>query len=199
MKKFELPPLPYAYDALEPVISKRTMELHHTKNHQAYVNGANTAVEKLEKFRRGEMEIDVKATLRDLSFNLSGHILHSIFWPNMAPVGKGGLPGGKILNQINKDFGSVDAFKKEFTAAAKTCEGNGWAILAYDHMSEQLFVMQVEKHNLATIVALKPLLVLDLWEHGWTMDYPADRPKYIENWWQLVNWDDVESRFGKIL
>jgi len=199
MKKFELPPLPYSYDALEPIISKKTMELHHAKNHAAYVNGANAAVEKLEKYRKGEMEIDIRATLRDLSFNLSGHILHSIFWPNMAPVGKGGSASGKILDQIKKDFGSIDAFKKEFASAAKTCEGNGWAILSFDPWSQQLFIMQVEKHNIATITGLKPLLVLDLWEHSWTFDYPGDRPKYIENWWNVVNWDDVEKRFAKVL
>jgi Fe-Mn family superoxide dismutase len=117
----------------------------------------------------------------------------------MAPPGKGGgTPGGKIADQINKDFGNFLAFQKEFTQAAKTCEGNGWAILAYDALSNSLFVMQVEKHNIATIAGLKPLLVLDVWEHSWVYDYPGDRPKYVENWWNLVNWNDVEKKFQQM-
>jgi len=197
MKKFELPPLPYAYDALQPVISKKTMELHHSKNHAAYVNGANAALEKLEKFRKGELEIDVKATLRDLSFNVSGHVLHSVFWPNMKPDG-GGNPGGKLADQIIADFGSIEAFKKEFTAAAKTCEGNGWAVLAWHVPSKQLLVAQLEKHNLNAIIGGSPLLVLDLWEHAW-LDYLGDRPRYVDSWLNIINWDDVEKRFENVL
>jgi len=198
MKRFELPALPYAYDALQPAISKEIMTLHHDKHHLAYVNGANAALEKLEKSRKAEMEIDLKATLRDLSFNLNGHILHSVFWPNMAPAGNGGgNPGGKIADMIKRDFTSIDAFKKEFGTAAKSVEGSGWAVLAWDTNSEQLFVMQVEKHNLAHIANAKILLVLDVWEHAYYIDYKNDRGKYVDNWWNLVNWDDVEKRISK--
>jgi Fe-Mn family superoxide dismutase len=194
MKKFELPTLHYAYDSLQPVISKEIMTLHHDKHHAAYVNGANAALEKLEKSRKGEMEIDVKATLRDLSFNLSGHNLHSMFWPNMGP-NKGGIPGGKIADQINKDFTSFSAFTKEFSSAAKTTEGNGWAVLAFHPQTEQLFVSQLEKHNVSNIAGLRPLLVLDVWEHAYYLDYKNDRAKYVDSWWNLVNWDDIEKRF----
>ncbi|MBS3055487.1 MAG: superoxide dismutase [Candidatus Aenigmarchaeota archaeon] len=197
MKKFELPPLPYAYEALQPVISKEIMTLHHDKHHAAYVNGANAALEKLEKSRKGEMEIDMKATLRDISFNLSGHNLHSMFWPNMGS-NKGGTPGGKIADQINKDFGSFASFQKEFSAAAKTTEGNGWAVLAFHPQTEQLFVIQLEKHNVAAIPGLRPLLVLDVWEHAYYLDYKNDRAKYVDSWWNVVNWDDVEKTFSKL-
>ena len=194
MKKVELPPLPYEYDALEPVISKTIMTLHHDKHHLAYVNGANAALEKLEKFRKGEMEIDVKATMRDLSFNMSGHVLHSIFWPNMKPNG-GGNFGGKIADQIVADFGSFDAFKKEFSAAAKTCEGNGWAALTWHEETKQLLVVQLEKHNLNAIAGAKPLLVLDVWEHSFYLQYLNDKGSYVDNWWKVINWDDAEKRF----
>lgn len=194
MKKYELPPLPYAYEALEPVISKQIMILHHDKHHAAYVNGANAALEKLEKSRKGEMEIDVKAVMRDLSFNLNGHILHSIFWPNMRKLQDNNRPEGKIDNQIKKDFGSFEAFTKEFGTAAKTVEGSGWAVLGWEPTAKHLMIMQIEKHNLAHIANMKILLVLDVWEHAWYIDYPADRGKYVDNWWQVINWDDVEKR-----
>src|SRR5215470_8784137 len=132
-KTYTLPPLPYNYNALEPHISEQIMKLHHDKHHNAYVTGANAALDKLEKARAGSMQIDVRGVLRDLSFNIDGHKLHSIFWPNMAPAGKGGgNPGGKLADKINQDFGSIDNFKKQFGDAAKAVEGSGWALLLYD-------------------------------------------------------------------
>jgi len=198
MKKFELSPLPYAYDALQPYISKEIMTLHHDKHHLAYVNGANAALEKLEKSRKGELEIDVKAVLKEFSFNFAGHILHSLFWNNMGP-NKGGMPKVKVAEQINNDFGSFDAFKKEFSSAAKTVEGSGWALLAFDCETKQLFVLQIEKHNVLMVAGLKPLLVLDVFEHAYYLDYKNDRANYVENWWNVVNWDDVEKRFSMVM
>ena len=161
-----MPPLPYAYNALEPVISAEIMTLHHTKHHQAYVNGANAALERLEKQRKGENPENIRGILRDLSFNLSGHKLHSVFWPNMAPPGKGGgTPGGAIADQINKDFGSFENFKKQFSDAAKNVEAVGWAILTYDPESETLVIYQVEKQNFMHPPDLPLLLTLDVWEH----------------------------------
>jgi Fe-Mn family superoxide dismutase len=149
MKKYELPPLPYSYEALEPYISREIMTLHHTKHHQAYVTGANAALERLEKQRKGENPENVRGILRDLSFNLSGHKLHAVFWPNMAPSGKGGgTPGGSLADQINRDFGSFEAFKKQFSDAAKNVEAVGWAILTYDAESDTLLIYQVEKTEL---------------------------------------------------
>lgn len=199
MKKFELPPLPYAYDALEPMISKQIMTLHHDKHHAAYVNGANAALEKLEKSRKGEMEIDVKAVLRDLTFNANGHILHSIFWSNMQNPAESNKPGGKIADLINKDFVSFDSFKKEFGTAAKTLEGSGWAILGYEPETKQLMVMQVEKHNLSHVANMKILLALDVWEHSFYLQYLNDKTKYVDNWFSIVNWDDVDKRLKEAL
>jgi Fe-Mn family superoxide dismutase len=193
--KIELPPLPYKYNALEPVISQKIMELHHDKHHKSYVDGANAALEKLEKYRKGEIEIDVRATLRDLSFHMNGHVLHSIFWPNMKPPEENNKPGGKIADLINKVFGSFESFKKEFSNAAKSVEGSGWAILVKDE-KDNLYVFQIEKHNLMHIAGFKPLLVLDVWEHAYYLDYLNDRGKYVDNWWKVVNWDDVEKRLA---
>jgi Fe-Mn family superoxide dismutase len=199
MNTYALPQLPYAYNSLEPYISEKTMTLHHTKNHQAYVNNANAALEKLDKARKGEMQIDVRAVLRDYSFNLDGHKLHSIFWPNMAPAGKGGgSPGGKLADKINQDFGGFDKFKAQFTDAAKTVEGPGWALLLYDNEIDRLVLTQVEKQNNLQLAAMPILLGWDGWEHAWVFDYGTDRPKYIEAWWNVVNWSDVDARLSKV-
>jgi Fe-Mn family superoxide dismutase len=193
--KIELPPLPYKYSALEPVISQKIMELHHDKHHKSYVDGANAALEKLEKYRKGEIEIDVRATLRDLSFHMNGHVLHSIFWHNMKPPEENNKPGGKIGDLINKVFGSFESFKKEFSNAAKSVEGSGWAVLVKDE-KDNLYVFQIEKHNLMHVAGFKPILVLDVWEHAYYLDYLNDRGKYVDNWWKVVNWDDVEKRLA---
>jgi Fe-Mn family superoxide dismutase len=198
MKKYELPPLPYSYEALEPYISREIMTLHHTKHHQAYVTGANAALERLEKQRKGENPENVRGILRDLSFNLSGHKLHAVFWPNMAPSGKGGgTPGGSLADQINRDFGSFEAFKKQFSDAAKNVEAVGWAILTYDAESDTLLIYQVEKQNFMHPPDLPLLLTLDVWEHAYYLQYKNDRASYVDNWWNVVNWDDVEKRFAK--
>ncbi|MEM0497476.1 MAG: superoxide dismutase [Acidilobaceae archaeon] len=198
--KYELPPLPYSYNALEPYIIEEIMRLHHTKHHNSYVMGANTALEKLEKHLRGEAQVDVRAVLRDFSFNYGGHIMHSIFWPNMAPPGKGGgKPGGRLEDFINKNFGSFDNFKNLFSQAAKTVEGVGWAVLAYDPITGDLKLLQVEKHNLLMTAGMVPLLVIDVWEHAYYLQYKNDRASYVDNWWNVVNWSDVEARLEKAL
>jgi Fe-Mn family superoxide dismutase len=199
VKRYELPQLPYAYNALEPYIIEEIMRLHHTKHHQAYVNGANAALEKIEKAAKGEIQIDVRAVLRDLSFNLDGHKLHSIFWPNMAPPGKGGgKPGGAIADKIDAEFGSFENFKKLFSDAAKTVEGVGWALLLYDPEVDRLVLTQIEKQNLMHLAELPILLAIDVWEHAYYLQYKNDRASYVDNWWNVVNWDDVEQRFSKV-
>jgi Fe-Mn family superoxide dismutase len=198
-KKYELPPLPYKYDALQPYISEKIMTLHHTRHHQAYVNGANAALEKLEKARAGELQVDIRAVLRDLSFNLDGHKLHSIFWPNMAPPGRGGgTPGGKLADKIAQDFGSFEKFKQQFSEAAKTVEGAGWALLLYDPELDQLILTQIEKQNLMHVAEVPILLGLDVWEHAYYIDYGPDRATYVDRWWNVVNWSDVEARLEKV-
>ncbi|MBI5133497.1 MAG: superoxide dismutase [Thaumarchaeota archaeon] len=197
VNKYSLPDLPYKYDALEPHISKDIMTLHHDKHHLAYVNGANAALEKLENARKNNFQgVDVRAVTRDLSFHVSGHVLHAIFWPNMKPNG-GGKPGGKIADMITADFGSFDAFKAQFTEVAKAVEGIGWAVLAYDPLSDQLLTFNIEKHNMQAGQGTVPILVLDVWEHAYYLDYKNDRAKYITAWWNIVNWDDAENRLRK--
>jgi Fe-Mn family superoxide dismutase len=197
-KTYTLPPLPYAYEALEPHISRQIMTLHHDKHHQAYVTGANAALEKLEKSRNGELQIDQRAVLRDYSFNADGHILHSLFWPNMAPSGKGGgTPGGKLADRINLDFGSFDKFKAQFSDASKTVEGSGWAMLVYEGMSDRLLIVQVEKHNLNHLAQSSVILASDLWEHAFYAQYLNDKAKYVDAWWNVVNWSEADARLGK--
>jgi len=198
-KTYTLPPLPYAYNALEPHISQQIMTLHHDKHHNAYVTGANAALDKLEKARAGTLQIDLKGTLRDLSFNVGGHKLHSIFWNNMAAAGKGGggNPTGKLADKITQDFGGVDKFKAQFSDAAKAVEGSGWALLLYDPELDQLVLTQVEKQNFMHLPELPILLSIDCWEHAYYLQYLNDRGKYVEAWWNVVNWEDVGKRLEK--
>ena len=200
-KTYTLPPLPYAYNALEPYISQQIMTLHHDKHHNAYVTGANAALDKLEKARAGTLQIDIKGTLRDLSFNVGGHKLHSIFWTNMAAAGKGGggAPTGKLADKITADFGSVDKFKAQFSDAAKAVEGSGWALLLYDHEIDSLVLTQVEKQNFMHLPELPILLSIDVWEHAYYLQYLNDRAKYVGAWWNVVNWEDVGKRLEKAI
>lgn len=175
MNKLTLSPLPYAYDALEPVISREIMELHHDKHHAAYVNAYNAALEK-------ELTREV---IRDISFNYNGAILHDLFWANMrSPKEQNQPPAGLI-----PDFEKI---LKDFHNAALTVEGSGWAVLW--KTPEGLQVGQLEKHNLLGLNGAKPILVLDVWEHAYYLDYKNDRKSYVENWWKVVNWDEVENR-----
>ena len=198
-KTYTLPPLPYNYNALEPHISEQIMKLHHDKHHNAYVTGANAALDKLEKARAGQMQIDIRGVLRDLSFNIDGHKLHTIFWPNMAPAGMGGgNPGGKLADKINQDFGSADNFKKQFSDAAKAVEGSGWALLLYDSEIDTLVLTQIEKQNFMHLAELPILLGCDLWEHSYYLQYLNDKAKYVDAWWNVVNWSDVDQRLSKV-
>lgn len=195
--KYELPPLPYAYDALEPYIDEQTMRLHHDKHHLAYVNGLNNALDKLEQARAsGDLGL-VKHWSREAAFHGSGHLLHSIFWPNMAPAGNGGggEPSGELTAQITRDFGSFAAFKAHFSAAANQVEGSGWALLVWEPSARQLEVLQAEKHQNLTQWGVRPLLVLDVWEHAYYLKYQNNRGAYVEAWWNVVNWADVADRF----
>ncbi len=197
-KRIELMTLPYAYDALEPVISKETLQLHHTRHHLSYVTGANAAINRLEKARSGEgPDIDIKATLRNLSFYLNGVKLHNLFWLNLRKPKSNNQPSGTIADLINENFGSFEAFQTEFSQAAKFVEGSGWAILVFDPETQDLHVLQVQNHNLLGLFNMKVLLVLDVWEHAYYLDYKNNRGQYIEAWWQLVNWDEVNVRLSR--
>ncbi len=190
---YELPPLPYGYDALEPHIDARIMELHHDQHHQGYVDGANEALSTLAEMRESGDFSRIKHVKRDLSFNLSGHVLHSVFWKNMSPDG-GGDPSGRLAEAIRRDFGSLSAFREEFAAAAENVEGSGWGMLVHDHLADRLLVTQAEDHNDLAVQGATPLLVLDVWEHAYYLQYENGRSEYVDAWWNVVNWDDVAAR-----
>ena len=193
MNKLVLPELPYSYDALEPVISKSIVELHHDKHHLTYVNGANTAIEKLEKFQKGEMEIDVKAVIKDYSFHYNGALLHDLYWKNMRAPANNSTFTENVRNKLDQNFGSVESFTKIFNLAAIGVEGSGWTVL-WQLEDRSLMVGQLEKHNLLGINKATPLLVLDVWEHAYYLDYLNDRKSYVEKWWTVVDWTSVEDR-----
>jgi Fe-Mn family superoxide dismutase len=196
-KGYTLPHLPYGYKALAPYISEVQLTLHHQKHHQAYVNGANAILEKLDKARKDNADLDMKALLKELSFHLGGFRLHNMFWENLAPsgVGGGGIPKGELAAAINAEFGTFERFKKEFTQTASSVEGSGWAVLTYCMNTGRLMMMQVEKHNVNLIPGYRILMALDLWEHAYYLDYKNDRAKFIDAFWHLVNWDAVDARF----
>ncbi|GEN45065.1 superoxide dismutase [Alkalibacillus haloalkaliphilus] len=191
----ELPPLPYAYDALEPYIDERIMRLHHDKHHQSYVDGLNKAEREMQKARQtGDFDL-IKHWEREAAFNGAGHYLHTIFWNIMSPEG-GGEPSGELLNAINESFGSYDQFKEHFSEAAKNVEGVGWSILVWSPRSHRLEILQAERHQDLSQWDVIPLLVLDVWEHAYYLQYENDRDAYVDVWWNIVNWDEVESRFN---
>ncbi|WP_453995316.1 superoxide dismutase [Bacillus nitroreducens] len=190
----KLPPLPYDYDALEPYISKEIMRLHHDKHHKSYVDGLNKAEKMMEKARNtGDYDL-LKHWEREAAFHGSGHYLHTIFWNVMKPNG-GGIPRRELLRQINRDFGSFEVFKRHFSEAANKVEGVGWAILVWSPRAGRLEILQSERHQLMTQWDTIPLLVLDVWEHAYYLQYKNERAEYVKNWWNIVNWDEVEHRF----
>ncbi|EEG26382.1 MAG: superoxide dismutase [Corynebacterium matruchotii] len=195
-KKYVLPELPYAYDALEPHISAEIMELHHSKHHQNYVNGANAALEKLEAARKdGSIAAVVTALSKDLAFNLGGHTNHSLFWENLGPNG-GGKPTGALAAAIDADFGSFEEFQKHFAAAALGLQGSGWAVLAYDKIGERLVIEQMTDQQGNLSIDLVPLLLLDMWEHAFYLQYKNVKADYVAAVWNVFNWDEVAARYA---
>ncbi len=194
MADYTLPELPYDYSALEPHISGTIMELHHDKHHQTYVTGANTALEQLAEARDKDALGPVNLYQKNLSFNLAGHVNHSVFWPNMSPDG-GDKPTGELAAAIDEHFGSFDAFRAHFTASALGIQGSGWSILAWDSLGKKLLVVQLYDHQGNLPVGLTPLLLLDMWEHAFYLDYKNVKADYVKAWWNIANWADVQKRF----
>lgn len=195
--EYTLPPLPYAYDALEPHMDAQTLKLHHDLHHAGYVKGANAAMAALDAARQsGDFKL-VDYHSKKLAFHASGHLLHSLFWENMAPAGKGGAPSKDLDAAIRASFGSLDAMKGQMSAAAKSVEGSGWGVMGYNPMDQQLVVLQCENHEKKAIWSVIPLLVVDVWEHAYYLKYQNKRGDFITAWWNLVNWQDVSARFAK--
>ncbi|CCO09067.1 superoxide dismutase [Desulforamulus hydrothermalis] len=196
--KHELPPLPYDYNALEPYYDEQTVRLHHDAHHKAYVDGLNNAEAKLAEAReKGDYAL-IKHWERELAFHGSGHILHTMFWENMSPNG-GGPAGGLVAAEIDKSFGSFEAFKKQMSAAAVAVEGSGWALLCYNPVFKKLEILTAEKHQNLTQWGVIPLLALDVWEHAYYLKYQNKRAAFVEAWWNLVNWEDVNRRLAACL
>jgi len=197
---YVLPKLPYEYKDLQPYMSEEQLRIHHSKHHQAYVNGANAIFQKLDKARKEGADIDVKATLKELSFNIGGHLLHSLFWGNLAPAGKGGgKPSGALGEAIEKEFGSFERFKKEFSQAAVSVEGSGWAALTLCKQTNRPLIMQIEKHNTNVYPGFRILMVLDVFEHAYYIDYKNERAKFVDAFWNIVNWNEVNKRLKESL
>jgi len=199
-KFYVLPKLSYEYKDLAPYMSEEQLRIHHSKHHQAYVNGANTILQKLDKARKENADIDVKSTLKELSWNIGGHLLHSLFWENLAPPSRGGgKPGGILGDAIQKEFGSFERFKKEFSQAATSVEGSGWAALSYCRQTNRPIIMQIEKHNTNVYPMFRILMVLDVFEHAYYIDYKNERAKFVEAFWNIVNWDEVNKRLEEAM
>jgi Fe-Mn family superoxide dismutase len=200
MAKFELPALPYGYDALEPYIDKMTMEIHHGKHHGGYVSKLNAAVEgtDLEGKSLEELLKGVSKHSAAVRNNGGGHFNHSLFWTIMKKGG-GGKPTGDLSSALNSAFGSFDDFKKQFSNAAATRFGSGWAWLIVQNGKLAICSTPNQDNPLMDVSESKgtPILGLDVWEHAYYLKYQNKRPEYIENWYNLINWDEVASRFSK--
>jgi len=194
MPQYTLPDLRYDYGALEPHISGRIMELHHDKHHAAYVKGANTTIEKLQQARDKDDLSTLAGLEKALAFHLSGHVLHSLFWQNLAPKA-GGRPSGELAAAINEHFGSFDKLKRQLTEVAGTIMGSGWAALMWEPLGKRLITAQIYDHQSNVNQAGVPLLVLDAWEHAFYLQYENRKTEFFEAVWNVWNWSDVSERF----
>lgn len=199
---YELPKLPYAYDALEPYIDAKTMEIHYTKHHQAYITKLNAALEKHPEYQKvplhellahiNEVPEDIRVAVQNQG---GGTINHTFFWQVMRPAKKDNLPTGALEKAIVADFGSFDEFKKKFNEAAVSVFGSGWAWLV-EGKDKKLKVIATHNQDSPIMQGLKPLLGLDVWEHAYYLKYQNRRPEYIDGWWNVVNWDFVEKNYA---
>ncbi|HVA43629.1 MAG TPA: superoxide dismutase [Acidimicrobiales bacterium] len=195
MADYKLPDLPYDYAALEPHYSGQILELHHDKHHAAYVAGANTTLEKLAEARSKEDFGSIVGLEKTLAFNLSGHVLHSIFWKNLSPDG-GDKPQGELASAIDEHLGSFDGFKAQLTQATTTIQGSGWGVLAWEPLGRRLVIEQVYDHQGNIGQGAVPLLVFDAWEHAFYLQYKNVKADFVTALWKIVNWSDVAERFG---
>ena len=197
--KFVLPPLPYAYDALEPAIDQQTMHLHHDIHQAAYVKNGNIALEALAGIASGTGDASLTGHWdNELAFNGSGAVLHTIFWNNMKPKG-GTAATGALADAFKSSFGGQEQFAKLFAATAMAVQGSGWAILGYDGTTQRLHVIQAEKHQNQTFQGIAPILVLDVWEHAYYLKYQNKRADYIKAFMTVINYEDVASRLDRAM
>jgi Fe-Mn family superoxide dismutase len=197
MTNYVLPDLKYDYGALEPHISGKIMELHHDKHHAGYVKGANTAIEALAEARSKENFSGVATLEKALAFNLSGHVLHSLFWQNLTPKG-GDRPSGALADAIKNDFGSFESFQGQMKAAAGSIMGSGWAALVWEPVGKRLITTQIYDHQSNITQAGQPLMVIDAWEHAFYLQYQNRKAEFFDAIWNCWNWKDVSGRFEKV-
>ncbi len=195
--QYELPPLPYDYDALEPHIDGQTMRIHHDLHHKGYTDGLNKALASLAAARDSGDFGNIQNLSRQLAFHAGGYFNHIVFWNNMAPAGKGGggKPDGKLAADIQRDFGNLEKFQAHLTAASVAVEGNGWGVLAYHRDLKRMFVFAMLNQQMQVPVGAVPLLMCDVWEHAYYLKYQNRRADYVKAWWNVVNWKDVSQRY----
>ncbi|QSB06605.1 superoxide dismutase [Natronoglycomyces albus] len=196
MSVYTLPDLEYDYDALRTAMTGEILELHHSKHHATYVKGANATLEKIDEARENGDFSGLVGLQKTYAFNLSGHVLHSIFWKNLSPDG-GGRPEGELAAAIDEHLGSFEAFSKQLSAATVGVQGSGWGVLSYEPLSQRLVVEQVYDHHGNVGQNATPLLVFDAWEHAYYLQYRNVRPDYVERLWDVVDWRDVSRRFDE--
>lgn len=196
--KYELPPMPYDFGALEPAISGKIMELHYTKHHQAYVNNLNAALEKYQTAEKQNNLAEMIALQQAIKFNGGGHVNHSIFWTNLAPVSKGGgvSPKGELLSALEKQFGSFDSFKEKMSTMTVAIQGSGWGWLGYDKANKKFILTTCQNQDPLSTQGLVPLLGIDVWEHAYYLQYMNVRAEYVKNIWSVINWVNVAERFN---
>jgi Fe-Mn family superoxide dismutase len=198
---YQLPKLPYGYADLAPFVSEALLKVHHDGHHQKYVNQANALLEKFDKARADGTMLNMKCEAQSLAFNVGGHYLHSLFWKVMRPAesGGGGKPGGLVADAIDKEFGSFERFQKEFTELANTVESSGWAAMVFCTHTQRPLLVQIKDHDLYAIPGYRILLVLDVWEHAYYLDYKNEKTKYTPAFWNVVNWEAVDHRLEHII
>ncbi|OEI68500.1 superoxide dismutase [Curtobacterium sp. ER1/6] len=194
MAEYTLPELPYDYAALEPHISGKIMQLHHDKHHQAYVTGANTALEQLGEARESGNFGAVNKLEKDLAFHLGGHVNHSIFWTNLGPDTK--VPEGELAAAIDEFFGSFEKFQAQFAAVANGIQGSGWSVLAWDQVGQKLVTFQLFDQQANVPLGVVPIFMLDMWEHAFYLDYLNVKADYVKAVWNIVDWENVAARFA---
>ena len=194
MALYELPDLDYDYGDLEPHISGEINELHHSKHHQTYVNGANTTMDKLEAAREANDFANIVGLETTLAFNLAGHANHIVWWKVLSPNG-GDKPTGELAAAIDDSFGSFDKFKAQFTAVCTTIQGNGWGALSWDPVGKKLITQQLRDHHNNMALPTVPILLVDVWEHAFYLQYKNVKPDYIAALWNVFNWEEIGKRF----
>jgi len=193
-KPYQPAPLPYAFGALAPVLDEQTVRLHYTRHTTGYFKGLNTALEQLEQARKEGDFNSIRSLSRDLAFNGSGAVLHTIYWAGLSPGGPV-EPGGRLRDAIERDFGSFEACRKQLLAAASSVHGSGWSILAYEPLGARLVILQAQDHQDQAIWGVRPLLAIDAWEHAYYLQYHNRRDEYLRRIATIIDWPAVATRY----